>query len=81
MDDNYYLVKEVSTLMNAHLLLIKGRDKDIYYLVTRNGDTPFTEIPEKEILEKIHAMQTTMSGDNYLGQPFPETLSAEIIQN
>jgi glutamate 5-kinase len=81
MDDNYYLVREVSDLMDVHLLLIKGRENGIYYLVTRNTSGSFAEIKEKEILDKIHALRKILFAQDYLAMPFPETLNPLIIQS
>ncbi len=81
MDDNYYLVREVSRLMKAHLLLIKGREKGTYYLVTRDEKVHFTELTEGEILEKISSLQETVRKGSYLGKPFPPALVPEIIQS
>lgn len=81
MDDNYYLVRDVSLLMNAHLLLIKGREKETYYLVTRGTEEAFTEISEKEIVEKIHSLREKVTPPGYLTFSFPEKLVTEIIQS
>ncbi len=80
MDDNYYLVRDVSLLMNAHLLLIKGREKEIYYLVTRNETEAFLEINENELLDRIQSLRKEILTHNYSEKPFPATLAPEIIQ-
>ena len=81
MDDNYYLVRDVARLMKVHLLLIKGRDKGTYYLVTRDEKTGFLELTEKSILEKIRSLQERVSDPAYLEKPFPPVLAPEIIQS
>lgn len=81
MDDNYYLVRDVSLLMNAHLLLIKGLEKETYYLVSRGTEKEFTEISEKEILEKIHGLREKVTTSGYLTLSFPEKLVSEIVQS
>ncbi len=81
LDDNYYLVRDVSQLMKAHLLLIKGKKKETYYLVSRDEGLLFREIPEKELLEKIFSLQEKVSKENYLAGSFPPALAPEIIQS
>jgi glutamate 5-kinase len=80
MDDNYYLVRDVSLLMNAHLLLIKGREKEIYYLVTRNEKGAFLQINENDLLDRIQSLREQILTNNYSEKPFPATLAPEIIQ-
>ena len=81
MDDNYYLVRDVAQLMKVHLLLIKGREKGTYYLVTRDEKADFLELTEKSILEKIRSLQERVSVSAYLEKPFPPALAPEIIQS
>ena len=80
MDDNYYLVRDVSQLMNVHLLLIKGQGKETYYLVPRDEERAFMEINEKELLEMIQSLQTLVTSEDYLKKPFPAALGPGIVQ-
>ncbi len=81
MDDNYYLVRAVAGLMQAHLILVKGKEKNTWYLVRRGSPEDHEEIEEKKIVSRIHELAPRVMEEKYLNRPFPVMLPAEIIQS
>lgn len=80
MDDNYYLVKALAGLIQAHLVLVKGKEKETWYLVERGQDGAFEELQEEQIVSRVHELAGRINTADYLAQPFPPALSPEIIQ-
>ncbi|MCK4344677.1 MAG: hypothetical protein KAX05_05265, partial [Bacteroidales bacterium] len=71
LDDNYYMVLNVASLVDAELILIKSVKDAEYLLVPRKNSGENLTVKESEIIESIDNISHQIDYGNYLSNPFP----------
>jgi glutamate 5-kinase len=71
LDDNYYMVLNVASLIDAELVLVKSVEDSRFLLVLRKNYAENLIVGENEIIATVNEIKHKISYGNYLLNPFP----------
>lgn len=74
LNDNYYLVKAVAELVDAHAILIKAERPEEYILLYRNDQIHSEQLHEYELIGMLDKTKDFLKSADYLSHPFPEDI-------
>jgi len=79
LNDNYYLVRNVAELINAHLLLIKTGERRKYILISRDTAERYRNLGEKDLIEEINRFTSYITRTSYINKSFPAILDTQAV--
>jgi glutamate 5-kinase len=71
LDDNYYMVLNVASIVDAELILAKSEENGKFLLIHRGSKFENIIVNENKLIETISNVQEKISYGKYLSEPFP----------
>ena len=71
LDDNYYMVLNVASIVDAELILVKSEENGKFVLIHRGSKFENIIVNENKLIETISNVQEKISYGKYLSKPFP----------